>query len=141
MAGPKTKMTKGSPTSFIYSLSDEQKRKDSLKLLDIYKSVTGEKPKMWGESIIGFGVYHLKAKKSSQEANWPLAAFSPRKQYLTLYVMPQETRLGALLKNLGKHKTSKACLYINKLSQIDEAVLKKVVAKSYDWAKKKYRAI
>jgi hypothetical protein len=108
------------------------KKADAFKLLDIYKEATNEKPKMWGPSMIGFGQYHYKSERSRQEGDWPLAAFSPRKQSLTLYIMPGFNDYSDLLSKLGKHKTSKACLYVNKLSDVDVDVLKQLVKRSYD---------
>lgn len=86
---------------------------------------------MWGTSIVGFGSYHYKSERSSQEGDWPLTGFSPRKQSLTIYVMPGFEHYQELLEKLGKHKTSKSCLYINKLSDVDMDILKKIIEKSY----------
>jgi len=138
MAEIKTKVTGASVTSFVNSVLDEIKRKDSHELLKIFKKVTGEKPKMWGKSIVGFGMYHYKSKRSSQEGDWPLTGFSPRKQNLTLYIMLGFTDLAEPLKKLGKHKTSKGCLYINKLADVDTQVLQKIISQSYCLAKKEY---
>lgn len=138
MAELKTKITNASVVDFINSVSDENKRKDSHTLLKIFKKITKEKPKMWGTSIVGFGLYHYKSKRSSQEGDWPLTGFSPRKQNLTLYIMSGFSGLTTLLNKLGKHKTSVGCLYINKLSDIDTKILEKVIQKSYSIMKKKY---
>lgn len=131
MSAIKTVVNDGSVEDFINSVGDEVKKADAFKLLEIYSTITKEKPKMWGTSIIGFGQYHYKSERSSQEGDWPLTGFSPRKQNLTLYVMPGFDSYGELLDALGKHKTSKGCLYINKLSDVDIAVLKKIVKQSY----------
>ncbi len=137
MAGTiKTLPTNASALEFINAVDNETKRQDSLKLLETYERITGEKPKMWGTSIIGFGMYHYKSERSRQEGDWPLAGFSPRKQNLTLYVMTGFTDFGDLLKDLGKHKTSVSCLYINKLEDIDMKVLENIVKKSYLDSKK-----
>lgn len=136
MSTLKTTANDASVEDFINQVGDETKKQDSFKLLEIYKRVTGEKPKMWGSSIIGFGQYHYKSERSSQEGDWPLAGFSPRKQNLTLYVMPSLGNLDDLLDKLGKHKTSKACLYINKLADVDMQVLEKIVERSYVDARK-----
>jgi hypothetical protein len=102
---------------------DETKRQDSYRLLDMYKRVTDDEPRMWGDAIVGFGKYHYKSERSTQEGDWPLAAFSPRKQNLTLYFMSGfDTFLADQLAKLGKHKTSKSCLYINRLSDVDPAI-------------------
>lgn len=132
----KTRVNDASVKDFINGVEDETKRRDGFTLLEIYKKITGEKPKMWGASIIGFGKYHYKSERSSQEGDWPLAGFSPRKQNLTLYVMSDTADFSDLLKDLGKHKTSKACLYINKLADIDLKVLEKIIQRSYLDAKK-----
>lgn len=136
MAEIKTKVTGASVEDFINSVENETRRKDGFELLKMYKRVTGLAPKMWGPSIIGFGVWHYKSDRSTQEGDWPLAAFSPRKQNLTLYVYPNN--FPELLKDLGKHKTSKGCLYINKLDDVDRTVLEKLIAASFEWSKEEF---
>lgn len=136
MAEPKTKVTDVNVEDFINGVENERRRKDGFELLKIYKRVTGLKPKMWGPSIVGFGVWHYKSERSSQEGDWPLAAFSPRKQNLTLYVNPRD--FPELLNDLGKHTTSAACLYVNKLDDVDLEALEKLVAASFKQAKEKY---
>lgn len=116
---------------FINAVSDETRRKDSFTLLKLFTKITGEKPKMWGSSMVGFGQYHYKSERSRQEGDWPLTAFSPRKQSLTLYIMSGFDGIKDLLGRLGKHKTSVSCLYINKLADVDMAVLEKLITKSY----------
>lgn len=127
----KTTVNDASVTDFINAVPDEAKRQDSLELLKMFTSITGEQPKMWGSSIIGFGQYHYKSERSRQEGDWPLTGFSPRKQNLTLYVMPGFKDYQDLLKDLGKHKTSVGCLYINKLADVDLKVLERLIKKSY----------
>ena len=131
MAAIKTTVNDASVEDFINKVEDEVKRRDSLELLKLFSKVTGEKPKMWGSGIIGFGQYHYKSDKSRQEGDWMLTGFSPRKQNLTLYVMPGFGDYQDLLKDLGKHKTSVGCLYINKLADVDMKVLEKLIAKSF----------
>lgn len=131
MAELKTQENNASVIEFIQSLPSAQKRQDSLELLELFERVTNLPARMWGSSIIGFGKYHYKSTRSSQEGDWPLIAFSPRKQNLTLYVMSETADYSVLLRQLGKHKTSVACLYINKLADIDREVLKKLVAQSF----------
>lgn len=138
MSELKTKPTKASALEFIKKIPELEKRKDGMELLKIFKEATGQKPVMWGTSIVGYGMYHYKSERSSQEGDWPLTGFSPRKQNLTLYVMPQLVDIKDLLKRLGKHKTSVGCLYIKKLSDVDQDVLKQIVKKSYITMKKKY---
>lgn len=136
MSTIKTQVNDASVEDFINSVDGDIKRADSFRLLEMYKQATGEEPKMWGTSMIGFGQYHYKSERSRQEGDWPLAAFSPRKQNLTLYVMSELEDYSALLEKLGKHKTSVACLYINKLSDVDMDVLRQLVKRAYDDAKR-----
>ena len=138
MAEPKTKITNQNPEDFLNKVEPEQKRLDSFALLELFQKITGEKAVMWGDSIVGFGRYHYKSERSSQEGDWPLIGFSPRKQALTLYLM--HTGIPAvtdLLKKLGKHKTSMGCLYINKLADVDLKVLEQIIQKVFVYNKKK----
>jgi hypothetical protein len=138
MSELKTRENDGSVTDFIDAVDDQTKRHDSYVLLDMYKRATGKEPRMWGESIIGFGRYHYKSERSTQEGDWPLAAFSPRKQNLTLYFMSGfDELLAEPLSRLGKHKTSKSCLYINKLADVDVKVLEETVRQGFSEAKQK----
>jgi len=138
MGNIKTVVNDASVEDFINQVPDEAKRADSFELLKLFKKITGEDPKMWGTSIIGFGSYHYKSERSKQEGDWPLTGFSPRKQNLTLYIMPGFDNYQDLLKDLGKHKTSVACLYIKKLADIDTAVLKQIITKSFKEMKLKH---
>lgn len=140
MAEIKTKVTKASVKEFIDKVPDKTKKQDSLTLLKLFQNITGEKPKMWGTSIIGFGSYHYKSERSSQEGDWMLTGFSPRKQSLTLYIMLGFADYTDLLKKLGKHKTSVGCLYINKLSDVDMETLTQLITKSFLAMKKKHKA-
>ena len=125
MAALKTQQTNASVEDFINSVADtEQKRKDSFELLKLMRKFTGYEPKMWGPSIIGFGSYHYKSEKSRQEGDWPLVGFSPRKAAISLYVYTGGAKQEDLLKDLGKFKMGKACIYIKKLSDINRDVLK-----------------
>ncbi len=135
MAELKTKATIQDPKEFLNSIEPEQKRKDGFILLEIFEKVTGEKPVMWGTSIVGFGKYHYKSEKSTQEGDWPLVGFSPRKQNLTLYIMHGNDN-NPLLEKFGKHKRGGGCLYINKLSDVDQSVLPKLIKTSLDHMKK-----
>ncbi len=139
MSTIKTLANDASVTEFINSVPDATKRNDSFKLLEIFSRITGEKPKMWGTSIIGFGQYHYKSERSRQEGDWPLTGFSPRKQNLTLYLMLGPENYSDLLKDLGKYKTSKgSCLYINKLADVDQAVLENLIKQSFTEMKQKH---
>ena len=137
MAELKTKLTKQKAADFIKTVKPEQKQADSRILLKMFESATGEKPAMWGTSIVGFGSYHYKSERSTQEGDWPLVGFSPRKTNLTLYVMLGVKKDDPLLKKLGKYKVSLSCLYINKLADVDQKVLSRLVQKAYEQLKKK----
>jgi hypothetical protein len=136
MSEPKTKVNDADVNDFINSVDNDQKKDDGFKLLEIFTRLTGEKPKMWGSSIIGFGQYHYKPERSSQEGDWMLTGFSPRKQALTLYLMLGHSDYSDLLKRLGKHKTGAGCLYINKLEDVDTGVLEELIKRSYTHMKK-----
>ena len=130
MAEAKTKPTKESVTKFLNKIPDAARREDCFAIANIMEEITGEKPQMWGPSIIGFGSYHYKYA-SGHEGDWPLIAFSPRKQDLTLYLsMNGYDKYGALMDQLGKHKTGKSCLYIKRLSDIHLPTLKKLIKAS-----------
>ena len=128
MADNKTKPTKRSVLAFIDTLTDRTKGADAKALVKFMQSATGEKPKMWGPSIIGFGSYHYKYD-SGREGDMPLIGFSPRKTATVLYLTGLSDS-EALLAKLGKHTTGKACLYIKKLADVDQQVLETLVIKS-----------
>ena len=138
MAELKTKRTSQNPLDFLKLIEPEAKRIDSLRLLKIFEEITGEKPVMWGESIIGYGMYHYKSERSKQEGDWPLVGFSPRKLNLTLYIMQGNNENQVLLNLLGKYKKSVGCLYLNKLSDVDEAILRKLIKHSFTYMQKVY---
>ncbi len=129
MAELKTQKNDGDVIAFLNSVAHEKRRTDSFKVLELMKEVTGETPKMWGDSIIGFGQYHYKYA-SGREGDWFLTGFSPRKQSLTLYIMAGFDDYDELMSRLGKYKTGKSCLYINKLEDVDQDVLRTLVKKS-----------
>lgn len=132
MTEPKTKQNDIRPNVFINSIEIEGSKKDSFLLLEMFSRITGEEPKMWGSSIIGFGQYRYKSEKSSQGNSWPLVAFSPRKQNLSLYLTTDGyEKYTGLLEKLGKYKTGKGCLYINKLSDVDSSVLEELIHTAY----------
>jgi len=131
MAEIKTKATSESVKDFLNTVEPEEKRVDSFALLEMFEEITGEKAVMWGTSIIGFGKYHYKSERSSQEGDWMLVGFSPRKQNLTLYIIRGFKDKQEMLTKLGKHKTSVGCLYIKRLSDVDLDVLKTLVKNSY----------
>lgn len=132
----KTVVNDSNVTDFINAVADEIKKTDSYTLLEIFTEITKEEPKMWGTSIIGFGKYHYKSERSKQEGDWPLTGFSPRKQNLTLYIMPGFNDYTELLNKLGKHTTSVGCLYIKRLSDVDLNVLNELIERSFQDMKK-----
>jgi hypothetical protein len=127
MAELKTKPSKASVAKFIESIADDTTRKDCQVLIRIMKQVTGVTPRMWGPSIVGFGSYHYRYA-SGREGDWFWTGFSPRKQAITLYLMGGLDEHAALLKRLGKHKTSKGCLYVKRLADLDVPTLERLVA-------------
>jgi hypothetical protein len=129
MAENKTQLNDASVTAFLDAVPNERKRQDSYALLDMMREITGEAPVMYGESIVGFGRVHYKYE-SGREGDMPIVGFSPRKQYLTLYVESDLPEYKELRDRLGKHKVSKACLYINKLNDVDRDVLREIVRRS-----------
>ena len=137
MAENKTKQTKASVDKFITSIKDESIREDCNTIIKLMKSVTKEEPKMWGPSIIGFGMYHYKYA-SGREGDMCITGFSPRKQNLTIYLILGFEKQKVLLKDLGKYKTSKSCLYIKSLKDVDIKVLKEMINSSVKEMKKLY---
>ena len=134
MAELKTKQNDADVYDFIQSFADtEQKKKDSVEILKLMQDFTGYDPKMWGASIIGFGSYHYKSARSRQEGDWPLVGFSPRKAAISLYVYSGCAGQEDLLKDLGKFKMGKGCIYIKKLSDIDQGTLKKLMKSTIDF--------
>ncbi|MFK7933073.1 MAG: DUF1801 domain-containing protein [Saprospiraceae bacterium] len=129
MAELKTIPNDLSVTDFIDAIEDDKKRVDSKRIIEILTEITDEVPKMWGGSIIGFGTYHY-VYKSGREGDWMKVGFSPRKQNLTIYIMPGLHYFEEELSRIGKHKLGKSCLYVKKLADIDEAVLREIVEKS-----------
>ena len=129
MAELKTKPTQASVEEFLNQIPDKERRDDCFAIAKIMEEVTGDKPKMWGPSIVGFGTYHYKYD-SGREADWMLTGFSPRKKDLTLYIMMGFEQHPDLMKQLGKHSSSKSCLYIKRLSDIHVPTLKKLIKAS-----------
>jgi hypothetical protein len=138
MAELKTKQTDESVTKFLNTINDERKRKDCFAIVEMMSEVTKQPAKMWGTAIIGFGSYHYKYE-SGHEGDMCLIGFSPRKQNIAIYGMGGEERNKDLLKALGKHKTGKGCLYINKLSDVNTDVLKNIFKASFEYMKMKHK--
>lgn len=133
----KTKPTNASVTEFLDKVENDKKREEGYRLLEIFKEVTGKEAKMWGPSIIGFGKYHYKYE-SGREGDWMLTGFSPRKAKHSLYIMAGFKRFDNLMQKLGKYKTGKSCLYVNKLEDIDEEVLRQLIRESVAYMKERY---
>ena len=135
MAELKTKKNDASVEDFINTVEHEGKREDAFQILALMKTITKEEPKMWGNSIIGFGDEHYKYA-SGREGDWFKCGFSPRKANISFYLMGCDiSQANDLLEKLGKHKTGKGCLYINKLADIDINVLEKLIKKAYEEGK------
>lgn len=133
----KTKETDNSVIEFIENVDNPKKREDAYKLLDIFSETTGYEAKMWGPSIIGFGSYHYKYA-TGHEGDAPLVGFSPRKAKISLYFATGDTEREALLNDLGKHTAGKACVYINKVADINVDVLKALIIQSVQFLRETY---
>ena len=133
----KTKETDASVTDFIEAVGSEKKRQDAYRLLEIMTELSGEPAKMWGPSIIGFGSYHYKYE-SGHEGDSLRIGFSPRKAKHSLYIVNGFEGYEEIMSRLGKFKTGKSCLYVNKLADIDEEVLKELIVASLEWMDKEY---
>ena len=131
MPEPKTQRTKASVAAFIAAVEDDTRRKDAKAVDRMIREITGAKPVMWGASIVGYGEYQ------TPTGPWPRAGFSPRKANLVVYLAPQ-SKDAKLLKKLGKHKTGVSCIYITKLADVDEGVLRDVIAASLKYVKETY---
>jgi len=139
MAEIKTRPVDTDVHEFIRTFANtEQKIADSFTLLKLMEETTGYKPVMWGPSIIGFGSYHYKSERSRQEGDWPLAGFSPRKAAISLYVYAGIPAQDEMLKELGKYKMGKACIYVKKLADIRQDVLIRLIQSTVDYIRKKY---
>jgi hypothetical protein len=132
----KTKKNAASVEDFLARISPEKKRQDAIALCELIQKATKTKPKMWGASMVGFGEYHYQYA-SGHEGDTFLVGFSPRKQNLTVYIMPGFDRYADLLSQLGKHKTGKSCLYINTLDDIDVPTLRKLIQSAFAEMKKR----
>ena len=131
MAEIKTKKNDASVEAFLQTIQGEEKIKDSITILAMMKKITKAEPTMWGSSIVGFGSYRYKSPTTKQEGDWFIIGFSPRKQNLTLYIMPGINYYKDLVQHLGKCKTGGSCLYINKLADVDTKVLKELISTAY----------
>lgn len=138
MAELKTKPTGASVAAFLGSVDHETRRKDARAVVKIMQEITGCKPRMWGPTIIGFDSYRYKYD-SGRSGEWPITGMSPRKSALTLYIMPGFAKYDALLAKLGKYKTGRSCLYINKLADVEIPVLKELIRLSVQHIREKYK--
>jgi len=133
----KTKNTKASVAEFLKNMEDPQRRADCRKIAKMMREATGNRAAMWGDSIVGFGKYSY-TYASGHSGEWPIAGFSPRKRELTLYIMSGFSNYDRLMKKLGKHRTGKSCLYIKRLSDVDESVLEEIIRESVTYMREKY---
>ncbi|WP_342527822.1 DUF1801 domain-containing protein [Chryseomicrobium sp. FSL W7-1435] len=133
----KTKPTDESVIAFIEEIEKPSKKEDAYRLLDIFHEETGLEPILWGPSIIGYGSYHFRYA-TGHEGDAPLVGFSPRKAALSLYIAPSEEEREKYLSRLGKHKSGKACIYVNKLQDIDESVLREMIRRSVEVTRARY---
>ena len=138
MAELKNKENNASVQTFLKTVEDKQKYQDCLEILKIMRDVSGKRAKMWGTSMVGFGRYHYKYK-SGHEGDWFVTGFSPRKQSLTIYIMPGFSKYKTLMDKLGKHKTAKSCLYIKRLDDVNTKVLKQLISRSIKDMQKMYK--
>lgn len=137
MSANKTRKTDASVKKFLDAVANPARREDAWAVHDLMAEASGEKAAMWGSAIVGFGSYHYKYD-SGREGDFLRVGFSPRKQNLVLYIMPGFAAYDELLAKLGKHKTGKSCLYINKLEDVHRPTLRKLVVSSLLAMKKKY---
>ena len=132
MSDMKTRPTEANVSEFLESIENERRKLDAYVLLGLLEELTSEKPVLWGPSIIGFGSYHYKYA-SGREGDWFRVGFSPRKRAFTVYIRPTVEHYNHMLKDLGKHRTGKGCLYINKLEDVDIGVLEKILLESLQY--------
>jgi hypothetical protein len=137
VAENKTQPTKASVRSFIAAIEDKERRADVRKVAAMMRKATGKKAQMWGPSIVGYGTYHYKYA-SGREGDFMITGFSSRKQALTVYILPGFENFEALMRKLGKYKTGKSCLYIKRLSDVDEEVLDRLIGESVEYMRKHY---
>lgn len=137
MSDLKTKENNASVEKFLNSVEDKSKQKDCFEILKIMEEICGEKAKMWGKTMVGFGSYHYKYA-SGREGDWFLTGFSPRKNNLTIYIMPGFSDFPKLMSKLGKYTLGKSCLYFKKLEDLDLSVLKKLISQSLNLMEKRY---
>ena len=142
MAELKTKENDADVYEFIESYANtERKKNDSIELVKIFEEATGYPARMWGDSIIGFGKYHYKSERSSQEGDWLIVGFSPRKTAISLYIYSDTEENKELLNSLGKYKMGKSCIYVKKVEDIDIEVLVKIIRSTINFLVEKYEIL
>ena len=137
MAKNKTQPTKASVTAFINAIEDPQRRADVRQVAAMMRKATGKRARMWGSGIVGYGTYHYKYE-SGREGDFMVTGFASRKQALTVYIMPGFEKFDALMGKLGKYKTGRSCLYIRRLSDVDEKVLERLIDESVQYMREHY---
>lgn len=137
MTGQKTKKTGQSVSAFLNAIDDPARRRDAKAVAKLMREITGEKPALWGPSMVGYGSYHYRYA-SGREGDWFLTGFSPRKRALTLYIMAGFDRYETLMKELGTYKTGKSCLYLKSLDDVDRDVLRTLITESVDYLRQTY---
>ncbi len=137
MAELKTRQNNASVAAFLGAIEDRRQRADARKIAAMMRAATGSRAKMWGTAIVGFGSYHYKYA-SGREGDWHLVGFSPRKQNISVYIMPGFSRYEHLLEELGEYKTGKSCLYIKRLADVDEKILEELIVDSVKHMREKY---
>jgi hypothetical protein len=137
VAENKTQPTKASVTAYINAIEDTERRADARKVAAMMRKATGKRARMWGPAIVGYGTYHYKYE-SGREGDFMITGFASRKQALTVYIMPGFEKFDGLMRKLGKFKTGKSCLYIKRLSDVDEKVLERLINESVQYMRKHY---
>ena len=138
MAANKTRPASGSVSAFTAAIGDPRMRADARKVAAMMRRATGKRARMWGPSMVGYGSYHYRYE-SGREGDFMITGFSPRKQALTVYIMPGFSRFAKLMSKLGKYKTGKSCLYIKRLDDVDETVLEELIRESVDYMRAHYQ--
>lgn len=138
MADNKTKVNNASVKVYLEQVESETQKKEAYEILEMMKRITKQKPKMWGDALIGFDTYHYKYA-SGREGDWFITGFSPRKGKMSIYLLPTLLESSPLMEKLGKHKKGKGCLYVKTLDDIDKKVLEKLIKETYMIMKKKYK--
>lgn len=135
----KTKITDEDVIGYIESIEDESKKEDACALVELFEKVTKKEPRLWNNNVIGFGTYHYKSERSSQEGEWYVTGFAVRKQNISIYIIPGFDDFEELLSKIGKYTNSKGCLYIKKLEDVDVSILEELIGESVEKMRGLYR--